>query len=132
MAEVAARARRGTRRVVLAIFVVSLAVNLQVPLYKSYADLAGYRQGLVAVTFAAYVAGLLPVLLLLGGLAERFGNRAALLAGLGCALVAHAVIVLRPTIQALVQTRVLQGASIALSLAAATAYLVELGTSPAR
>lgn len=130
MAEVVAR--RGGRRVVLAIFVVTLAVNLQVPLYKSYADVAGYRQGLVAVTFAAYVAGLLPVLLLLGGLSERFGNRAALLAGLGCATAAHAVIVLRPTIQALVQTRVLQGASIGLSLAAGTAYLVELGTPPAR
>jgi MFS family permease len=117
---------------VLAIFVVTLAVNLQVPLYKAYADVAGYRQGLVAVTFAAYVAGLLPVLLLLGGLPERFGNRTVLLLGLVCAALAHAVILWQPTIQALLKTRVLQGASIALSLAAGTAYLVELGATPAR
>ena len=36
---------------IAAIFAVTLAVNLQVPLYERYADLAGYRQGIVSVTF---------------------------------------------------------------------------------
>jgi predicted MFS family arabinose efflux permease len=118
--------------VILAIFVVTLAVNLQVPLYKAYADIAGYRQGRVSVTFAAYVAGLLPVLLLLGGFAGRYGNKLALLLGLGFAFAGHAVILVSPTIQALLVTRVLQGISIGLSLAAGTAYLAEATPDPAR
>ena len=40
----------GLTTVVAAIVAVTLAVNLQVPLYKTYADVAGYRQGLVSVT----------------------------------------------------------------------------------
>src|SRR4051812_34030063 len=123
---------RAAMTVVAALFVVTLAVNLQVPLYETYAELAGYRQGLVSVTFAAYVAGLIPALLLLGGFAERFGNKVALLFGTSLALGAHVLIILQPTIQALLQTRILQGVSVGLCLSAGTAYLVELGATPRR
>ena len=75
---------------------------------------------------------MIPVLLLVSGLADRFGNKAVLLLGLAFALVAHAAIIVTPTIQTLLGTRVLQGVSVGLSLAAATAYLVELGATPRR
>lgn len=133
MSEIATQQqRRGIVVVVAVIFVVTLAVNLQVPLYKSYADLAGYQQGGVSVTFAAYVAGLIPVLLVFGGAGDRFGNKVALVLGLTFALAAHLVIIGQPTMQGLLKMRLLQGVSIGLTLAAATAYLVELGASPKR
>ncbi|WP_394847167.1 MFS transporter [Pendulispora brunnea] len=118
--------------VIATIFVVTLAVNLQVPLYKRYADIAGYQQGLVSVTFAAYVAGLIPVLLLLGGLGDRFGNKTALLLGLTFAFAGHVAIIVDPTIQTLLKTRLLQGISIGLSVGAGTSYLAELTDNPSR
>ncbi len=113
--------------IVCALFVVTLAVNLHVPLYERYAALAGYRHGVVSVTFAAYVAGLIPVLLLLGGLPLRFGNKVALVLGLAVALLAQALMLHQPTLHKLLATRVLQGISIGLALASGTAYLVEVG-----
>src|SRR5207302_641004 len=83
-------------------------------------------------SFASYAAGLLLMLVFFGGVADRLGSKRALLLGLSCALAAHSVIIAEPTIQGLLRTRVLQGASVALSLAAGTAYLVELGTNPRR
>jgi MFS family permease len=124
------RGRFTSATVVLSIFVVTLAVNLQVPLYQTYADIAGYRQGGVSVTFAAYVAGLLPVLLLLGGFADRFGTKRALSLGLGFALAGHAVLIVDPTIHSLLLTRLLQGVSIGLCLAAGTAQLAQSTGNP--
>lgn len=115
--------------VVSSLFMVALAVNLHVPLYERYASLAGYHRDAVPVAFAAYVAGLAPILLLLGGLPERFGNKMALLLGLGVALLAQILMLHEPTLYKLLATRVLQGVSIGLSLASGTAYLVELGLS---
>lgn len=126
------RTRGGTAIVVTSLFVVTLAVNLQVPLYDSYAAQAGYGQGGLSVTFATYVVGLVSMLLLFGGAAERFGNKATLLVGLAVALTAHATIMLQPTMQGLVKMRVLQGVSVALTLGAGTASLVQLGSSPKR
>lgn len=126
------RTRRGTVIVVTSIFVVTLAVNLQVPLYESYAARAGYGQGGLSITFATYVVGLISMLLLFGGAAERFGNKATLLVGLAFALAGHAAILLQPTMQGLVKMRVLQGVSVALTLGAGTASLVQLGSTPKR
>jgi MFS family permease len=115
---------------VLAIFVVTLAVNLQVPLYKTYAEMAGYPAGLVSVAFAAYVAGLIPMLLLLGGLPDRFGNKFGLVVGLSAALAAHAAIIAHPSIQSLLVMRVLQGVSMGLTVPAGTGYLSEVSDNP--
>ncbi len=52
----------------LALFIATFAVNLQAPLYGAYAATSGVGATAVAVAFAAYVAGLMPTLLLLGGL----------------------------------------------------------------
>ena len=68
--------------VATSLFVTTLAVNLEVPLYTSYAKAAGFGSGLTALAFAAYVAGLLPVLIGLGGSSDRLGRRTVLLAGL--------------------------------------------------
>jgi MFS family permease len=124
--------RRSTVVVVASLFVVTLAVNLQVPLYKSYTDLAGHGQGSLSLALAAYVVGLIPVLLLFGGAAARFGNKATLLSGLLFALAAHAMIIAQPSLHGLLKTRVLQGASVGLTLGAASAYLVEAGATPTR
>ena len=59
----------------LALFMVTFAVNLQAPLYSSYVGQNVLGATAVTVAFAAYVAGLMPSLMLLGGLSDRIGRR---------------------------------------------------------
>lgn len=108
------------------LFLVTVQVNLEVPLYRSYAEAAGYGSGLTSVVFAAYVAGLLPVLLLLGGLSERIGRQPVILSGLVSAILATTLMIVSPTIHTLLVARIFQGVGVGLSVGAGTAYLAEL------
>lgn len=116
--------------VATSLFVNTLAVNLEVPLYTSYAKAAGFGSGLTTLAFAAYVAGLLPVLIGLGGSSDRLGRRTVLLAGLVSTLLATVLITISPTIYVLFATRLLQGVGIGLSVGAGTAYIAELIGQP--
>ncbi len=60
-------------RLAFALCLITLAVNLQAPLYIAYAELSGRGAAATAMAFSGYVLGVLPVLLLLGGLADRVG-----------------------------------------------------------
>lgn len=116
-----------------ALFLVTAAVNLEVPLYRTYAQAAGFGNGLTAIVFAAYVAGLLPVLTLLGGVSDRLGRKPVLLAGLLSATLATALMILSPNMQTLLLTRLLQGVGVGLSVGTGTAYLTEISKiSPSR
>ncbi len=108
------------------LLMITLSVNLQVPLYKTYAEAAGYGNGPVAATFAAYVVGLLPVLIMLGGISDRIGRKPTMLLGLLSAFLANLFIILDPSIQTLFIVRILQGVGVGLSLGAGTAFLAEI------
>ncbi len=114
-----------------ALLLVTMAVNLQVPLYPMYAERAGYGTGLTAVVFALYIAGLLPVLILFGGISDRVGRKPVLLGGLLAAFTATLLMTLFPTMQVLLLARVLQGIGVGLSVGTGTAYLAELLTADA-
>jgi len=113
-----------------ALFLVTSAVNLQAPLYRAYASAAGFGNGVTALVFAAYVGGLLPTLLLFGGLSERVGRKPVILGGLSAAALATALVIMSPTLQALFVARVLQGFGVGLSVGAGTAYLAEVIGGP--
>lgn len=108
------------------LFLVTAAVNLEVPLYMTYAQAAGYSNGSTAIVFAAYVAGLLPVLILLGGISDRLGRKPVIILGLLSALLATTIMIISPTIHTLLLTRILQGVGVSLSVGAGTAYLAQL------
>ncbi|HEY8600887.1 MAG TPA: MFS transporter, partial [Thermomicrobiales bacterium] len=119
--------RGGPLIVAAALYLVTGVVNLEVPLYRTYAAAAGWNNGLTAIMFAAYVAGLLPVLLCLGGLSDRVGRKPVVLLGTFVAVVATALMILHPTIQVLLVARLLKGVGVGLSVGAGTAWLAELG-----
>ncbi len=121
--------RSGPLIVAAALYLVTGVVNLEVPLYRVYAAAAGWNNGLTAITFAAYVAGLLPVLLCLGGLSDRVGRKPVVLLGTFVAVAATALMILHPTIQVLLVARLLKGVGVGLSVGAGTAWLAELATS---
>ena len=118
----------GTRvlLVISCVFITMLAVNLEVPLYQTYAHTSGYGTGSTSFVFAAYVLGLLPTIVLFGGVSDRIGRKRTLIVALLCALAATLVMMISPTMPALFLARVLQGIGVGLSLGTGTAYLMEL------
>lgn len=105
---------------------ITTAVNLQVPLYTLYAEQAGYGKAATALVFAAYVFGLIPVLLFLGGISDRAGRKPVLLVALSFSLCATLLMIVHPTIQMLFLARLLQGVGLGLSVGTCTAYLIAL------
>lgn len=101
--------KRSVLIVATAIFLVTHAANLQVPLYNTYAKIAGFGSGISAIAFSTYVAGLLPTLILLGGISDRIGRKTVILASLLSASLATFLTIAHPTIYTLFATRVLQG-----------------------
>ncbi|MCY9674082.1 MFS transporter [Bacillus pumilus] len=112
--------------VLFGLFMITTAVNLQVPLYTLYAEQAGYGKAATALVFAAYVFGLIPVLLFLGGISDRAGRKPVLLVALSFSLCATLLMIVQPTIQMLFLARLLQGVGLGLSVGTCTAYLIAL------
>ena len=109
-----------------ALCLVTFAVNLQAPLYTAYAALSGQGAAATAVAFSGYVAGVLPVLLLLGGLADRLGHKALIVAALCLSMAATVLMLLAPGLGTLAFARTLLGVGTALASATGTAYMGEL------
>lgn len=110
----------------LGLFTVTFAVNLQAPLYDAYAAESDVGATAVTVAFAAYVGGLMPTLLLLGGLSDRIGRRVPIALALILGAVATALLVQVPSWTSLVVARFLLGIGTGLATTAGTAYMTEI------
>jgi MFS family permease len=117
----------------LGLFTVTFAVNLQAPLYDAYAAESDVGATAVTVAFSAYVGGLMPTLLLLGGLSDRIGRRVPIALALILGALATALLVQVPSWTSLVGARFLLGIGTGLATTAGTAYMTEiLGTDRAK
>jgi MFS family permease len=112
--------------VAAAIFLITHAANLQVPLYNTYAQIAGFGSGISAIAFSTYVAGLLPTLILFGGISDRIGRKTTILASLSSISLATLLMIVYPTIYTLFVTRVFQGIAVGLITGTGAAYLSTL------
>lgn len=110
----------------LALFTVTFAVNLQAPLYDVYAAESDVGAMAITIAFAAYVGGLLPTLLLLGGLSDQIGRRIPIALALLLGSVATALLVQAPSWLSLVIARFLLGIGTGLATTAGTAYMTEI------
>lgn len=113
------------------VFLITGAVNLQLPEYGTLARSAGFGSGGMALLLAGYGACLLFTLTTLGGVADRLGARAVVLAGLACAALATALTAIAPDVVGLGVARWLQGLGVGLGMGAATAWASHLD-GPAR
>jgi MFS family permease len=116
--------------IVFALLTVTLAVNLQLPLYSVYGDAAGSSQAVRALAFATYVVSLIPALAFVGGLSDVWGRKPVVLMGLGAAVGATAIMLRWPDLQALFGARLLQGFAVAISAGTCTAYLTDVLQGP--
>lgn len=110
----------------LSLFTTTFAVNLQTPLYGVYAANSGVGATAITIAFAAYVAGLMPTLLLLGGLSDRIGRRVPVALALLLGVAATALLVVKPGWASLVLARALLGIGTGLATTAGTAYMTDL------
>ncbi|WP_292895422.1 MFS transporter [Nitratireductor sp.] len=108
------------------LFTVTFAVNLQAPLYDAYAAESDVGATAVTAAFAAYVGGLMPTLLLLGGLSDRIGRRGPIALALILGAVATALLVQAPSWTSLVVARFLLGIGTALATTSGAAYMTEI------
>jgi MFS family permease len=111
---------------------VVMGNNVLTPLMTVYATRFGISSLVVALSFAAYVATLLPTLLFFGTLSDRLGRRRVLQFALGTMGLGAIVLATASSAPSLVLGRAIQGIGVGIGSAAGTAALVDVSKSPAR
>lgn len=109
-----------------AVFLIVAGNNLLMPLYPAYGALSGAGTGTVTLAFSFFSLGIIPSLILLGGLSDRVGRKLPILLSLAMVWVATAAVTAWPGITELAAARFLQGASMALMAGSATAWLADV------
>ncbi|WP_246449252.1 MFS transporter [Paracoccus amoyensis] len=110
----------------MCLFTVTFAVNLQAPLYDAYAAQNDMGAAAVTIAFAAYVAGLMPTLLFLGGLSNRIGRKPPIALALALGATATGILVIWPSWATLIIARAILGVGTGLATTAGTAYMTEI------
>ncbi|HET9842245.1 MAG TPA: MFS transporter [Nocardioides sp.] len=118
------------RRPLLTVFLgwlwVMAGANLAAPLYAVYAGDYHFSGIVLTTVFATYAVTLVATLLVGGRLADRFGRRPVILAGLVVAAAALVVFTAASATWWLYTARALQGVAVGLISGPATAALVEI------
>lgn len=115
-----------TRIIPFSLFLITLAVNLSMPLFRPYAAAAGLNNGQTALVLATYIVSMLPCYVFLGGISDAVGRKPILLISIFCALAANVIITAFPNVYALIVARMFHGIGIGLSMGTGTAYLAEI------
>lgn len=118
--------RTNAIKLAFALCMITTAVNLQAPLYEALAARDGLGVGATTLAFACYVAGIMPILLGLNGLAERVGCKPLIITALLLCLVATSLTLIVPGLVTLGAARFLLGIGTALASAVAPAYMHKL------
>jgi MFS family permease len=112
--------------VAIALWLITLAVNIAMPLFRVYALEAELNNVQTSLVLAAYILGMLPCYVFLGGISDRLGRKPVIIASLIAAFLSTAIITLFPNVYALIVSRMLQGIALGLSMGCGTAYMSEL------
>jgi MFS family permease len=112
--------------IALALAVAMLGTTLPTPLYGLYRDRFGFSELMITVIFAAYAAGVIASLLLLGRLSDEIGRRRVLLPGLALSAFSAVAFLLAHGLALLLVGRILSGLSAGIFTGTATAALMDL------
>jgi MFS family permease len=112
--------------VAIGLLLITLAVNISMPLFRVYAAAAHLNNGQTSLVFASYILGMLPCYVFLGGLSDRVGRKLVIIVSVLFALMATLIITIWPNVIALIFARFFQGVAIGLGMGAGTAYMSEL------
>lgn len=107
------------------LLVLLTGTNLATPLYGTYQRLFGFSTVIVTVIFAAYVAALIPALLIAGPLSDAIGRRVVLAPAMIIAAVGAAMFAVADSTGWLFAGRIIQGVAVGAASGALTAALAE-------
>lgn len=125
------RARSGFW-VVAAVFAATMAYStVPTPLYPLYERTDGFPVSLVTVIYSAYAVGVMVSLYLFGHVSDTVGRRPMLLVAVAVSLVSGVMFLVWPEAAGLVAARLVNGVSVGIMSATATAYLGEARASAA-
>ncbi|WP_055499853.1 MFS transporter [Streptomyces albus] len=108
------------------LLVLLTGTNLPTPLYRGYGERFDFPPVTVTLIFAAYVAALIPALLVAGALADAVGARAVLLPAVVLAALGTTAFALAADTSLLFAARVLQGLAVGAASGPLTASLAQL------
>ncbi|MDI9880844.1 MFS transporter [Flectobacillus longus] len=109
-----------------ALLLITLAVNVSMPLFRVYAQNEGLNNGQTALVLASYIVGMLPCYIFLGGVSDKIGRKKIMIVSVLFSLLSTTVITFYPEVYALVIARFCQGIALGLSMGTGTAYLTEI------
>ncbi|WP_326619663.1 MFS transporter [Streptomyces decoyicus] len=109
-----------------ALLILLTGTNLPTPLYRGYQAQFGFSPLVVTLIFAAYVAALIPSLLVAGPLSDAIGRRKVLLPAVALAVLGSMAFALAEGTEWLFAARILQGLALGAASGPLTASLAEL------
>jgi predicted MFS family arabinose efflux permease len=116
----------GSYPVAAAAFALMLAGTLlPTPLFEIYHRLWNLSPAQISLVFAVYVASLVPSLLFLGGLSDRFGRRFAILLAFAILAVGSLMLAFATGLGWLILARIVQGIAMGIGTGAAAAAIRE-------
>lgn len=113
--------------IVAVAFLVTMAYStVPTPLYPLYQERDGFPVSVITVIFAAYAVGVVGSLYFVGHLSDRFGRRRMLVVAVVVSAGSAVMFLMWADVPGLIAARVVNGASIGILTATATAHLGEL------
>ncbi|CAB4926986.1 unannotated protein [freshwater metagenome] len=117
---------RGFWSVAFAFLVVMAFSTVPSPLYGIYQERDGFSSFVITLIYAGYAVGVVGSLLLAGHLSDWHGRRRVLLPALAFSVLSALVFLVWRDLPGLFLARILNGVSVGVVAATATAYLAEL------
>jgi MFS family permease len=118
--------RLGFWSAAFAFFVVMAFSTVPSPLYGLYQARDGFSSFLITIIYAAYAVGVISGLLFAGHLSDWYGRRRVLVPAIVVSIISAIVFLLWRDLPGLLIARVIDGLSVGVVTATATAYLGEL------
>ncbi len=113
--------------IVAVVFLTTMAYStVPTPLYPLYEQRDGFPVSLVTVIYSAFAVGVMLSLYLFGHVSDWFGRRPMLVIAVAISVVSAAMFLLWPETAGLIAARTVNGVSIGIMSATATAHLGEL------
>jgi MFS family permease len=117
---------RGFWAVALAFATVMAFSTLPSPLYGFYQARDGFSSFVITIIYAAYAVGVVAALLLAGHISDWHGRRRVLVPAVAVSMVSALLFLVWRDVPGLLVARVVNGLSVGVVAATATAYLAEL------
>jgi MFS family permease len=113
--------------IVAVVFLITMAYStVPTPLYPLYEQRDGFPVSLVTVIYSVFAVGVMLSLYLFGHVSDWLGRRRMLVSAVGASVVSAVLFLLWPETWGLIAARAVNGVSIGILTATATAYLGEL------